>query len=64
MSNYETIARGLAAVSPNAPMTTSALIMGLAHEAGRVVTTREISEAPAIPEGATRTEYASLLRSS
>lgn len=63
MSN-EKAARGLEAVSPNAPMTTSALIMSLAVEAGRAITSQEISQAPAIPEGATRAQYACLLRSS
>jgi hypothetical protein len=56
------LARSLESVSPNAPMTTSALIIGLATEAGRPVTTQEISKAPAIPDGATRTEYARILR--
>ncbi|MFE1192917.1 hypothetical protein ACFW6E_08965 [Streptomyces olivaceoviridis] len=56
------LARSLETVSPKAPMTTAALIMGLTAEAGRPVTQREISEAPAIPEGATRAEYAEILR--
>ena len=64
MSKHEKTATSLEAVSPKAPMTTSALIMGLASEAGRPVTTQEISQAPAIPEGATRAEYAALLRNS
>lgn len=64
MTNYQDTARGLEAVSPKAEMTTAALVMGLASQAGRPVTTQEISQAPAIPEGATRAEYANLLRQS
>jgi hypothetical protein len=64
MSNHEETAHALETVSPNAPMTPSALIMGLASEAGRPVTAQEIAQEPAIPEGATRAEYARLLRES
>ena len=62
MRNREKISHSLETVSPKAPMTTAALIMGLAAEAGRPVTPQEISNAPAIPVGATRAEYAEILR--
>ena len=61
---YGKTAKGLESVSPKAPMTSAALILGLANESGRTATTQEISEAPAIPEGASREEYAALLRRS
>lgn len=62
MTNHQKAAEGLEGVSPTAPMTTSALIMGLADAAGRPVGQGEINEAPAIPKGATRAQYAAILR--
>ncbi|WP_331723376.1 hypothetical protein [Streptomyces atratus] len=59
---YQKTAEGLETVSPTAPMTVSALIMGLADAARRSVTPAEVSEAPAIPKGATRAQYANVLR--
>lgn len=62
MSSYERVAQGLESVSPKAPMSFAALVMGLANAEGRVVTNQEIAVAPAIPKGATRAEYANVLR--
>lgn len=64
MKQYGKTADNLESVSPDAPMTHLALRIGLASEAGRPATEREIDETPRIPEGATRSEYASLLRNS
>ncbi|GKQ35180.1 hypothetical protein [Streptomyces sp. A012304] len=56
------LARSLEAVSPKAPMTHLALRIGLGSVAGRPATEQEIDQAPRIPEGATRAEYAQILR--
>lgn len=57
-------AEALETVSPTAPMTPLAVRIGYAAAVGRPVTEREIDELPTIPEGATRAEYARLLRQS
>jgi hypothetical protein len=63
MAKNAKAAQSLRNVSPTAPMTEAALIMSLAAQEGRPVTPQEISQAPAIPENATRAEYANLLDS-
>jgi hypothetical protein len=63
MDILDRAARGLEAVSPAAPMTTAALVMALADAHGHPVSERDLGETPAIPAGATRAEYAALLRS-
>ena len=55
-------AEALETVSPTAPMTPLAVRIGYAAAVGRPVLEREIDELPTIPEGATRAEYARLLR--
>lgn len=62
MNRYEKIADYLQSVSPNSPMTDLALRIGLSSEAGHPVSEQEIDQAPRIPEGATRAEYANVLR--
>ena len=62
MRSREKTARSLETVSPSAPMTHLALRIGLGAEAGRAATEQEIDQAPRIPEGATRAEYAEILR--
>lgn len=61
-SAFQKMAAGLEAVSPSAPMTTAAAIMALAAAEGRPVTPAETAQTPRIPEGATRAEYAKILR--
>ncbi|MEU3527554.1 hypothetical protein AB0E62_27410 [Streptomyces sp. NPDC038707] len=56
------LSRILESVSPKAPMTHLALRIGLSSKLGRPATEQEIDQAPSIPEGATRAEYADLLR--
>lgn len=62
MSKHLELAEGLTSTSPHAPMTHLALRIGLGSVLGRPATEQEIDQAPTIPEGATRAEYAQTLR--
>ena len=59
---FQRIASQLERMSPSAPMTMVAAIMALAGVEGRRVTLTETTQLPPIPEGATRAEYAEILR--
>lgn len=61
-SKRQEMANSLERVSPSAPMSTAAAVMALASSEGRSVTPAETAQLPPIPEGATRAEYASILR--
>ncbi|MFC5802835.1 hypothetical protein [Streptomyces formicae] len=59
---FRQMTAGLERVSPAAPMTMAAAIIALASAMGRPVTPAETAEMPAIPKGATRAQYAQILR--
>jgi hypothetical protein len=61
-NTFQKMAAGLERVSPSAPMSTAAAVMALASSEGRSVTSAETAQLPPIPEGATRAEYARILR--
>lgn len=61
-SKLQDMANSLERVSPSAPMSTAAAVMALASSEGRSVTPAETAQLPPIPEGATRAEYANILR--
>lgn len=61
-NKLQEMASSLERVSPSAPMSTAAAVMALASSEGRSVTPAETAQLPPIPEGATRAEYANILR--